>query len=400
MLDLNETITRVRLPDCDGDWRDLASLWSIRPDTTYLNHGSFGPSPRPVRDARRHFINAVDEQPMDFYVRQFEPLLIEARRSLAQFVGTKFENLVFTENATFAMNVVADSFRLNAGDEVLLNDHEYGAVHRIWERACARAGASARSVTLANPMESREQVIESIISAISPKTKLVIVSHITSPTAIILPVEQITAACRDREVAVCIDGPHAQAQIDVNLDELDCDFYCASCHKWLCAPLGTGFLYANPRWHHAVKPQQQSWGRLLPNLPIRWDEQFTWSGTRDPSGYLAVPTAIEFISTIGLDVFRSRCYWLARYAEQRLIELSGERPIAPIQDKWYGTMCHVPLPDGDWTALQDQLWQQYQIEVPIIYFANRWFVRVSCHFYNTTTQIDKLIAALRNLTAR
>ena len=400
MLEREKAISRKRRPEFDTDWLDLASLWAIRSDSTYLNHGSFGPAPRLVREFRRQIIDALDQQPMDFYVRQLEPHLIEARKSLAQFVGTSYENLVFAESATFAMNIVADSFRLAAGDEVLLNDHEYGAVHRIWERACARVGAVVRSVSLPNPIESRDQLVDSIVNAITPRTKLVVVSHITSPTGIILPVELITAACRARNVAICIDGPHAPAQIDINLDKLDCDFYCASCHKWLCAPLGTGFLYVNPRWHHSVQPQVLSWGRLLPNLPIRWDEQFTWSGTRDPSGYLSVRAAIEFMSAVGLDVFRARCYWLARYAEQQLIELSGQHPIAPTNDGWYGTMCHVPLPAGDWTQLQNQLWQQYQIEVPIIPFANRWFVRVSCHLYTTTTQIDKLLSALQSLTSK
>lgn len=386
--------SRPRRSEIDADWEDLAAQWDIRPDTTYLNHGSFGPAPRAVRESRRRLIDALDCQPMDFFVRQFEPLLLSARESLAAFVGTTRPNLVFAENATFAMNVVADSFPLRAGDEVLLNDHEYGAVQRIWDRACRRVGAHCRILTLPSTFESPQQITDALVSATSSATRLVVVSQVTSPTAIILPVAEIIRGLHDRGIATCLDGPHAPAQVDLNIDALNCDFYCASCHKWLCAPLGTGFLYVHPRWQATIQPQLLSWGRLLPAVPERWDEQFTWSGTRDGSGYLSVPTAIEFLTRVGLPQFRERCEWLARYAESRLMELTGAQPIAPTTGGWYGTMCHVPLPGGDWSALQMDLWRGHGIEVPIIRFLDRWFVRVSCHLYNTTGQIDQLVAAL------
>ncbi|MCE2792470.1 MAG: aminotransferase class V-fold PLP-dependent enzyme [Planctomycetota bacterium] len=390
-----------RRPEVDADWADLAAHWDIRPDTIYLNHGSFGPSPRVVRETRRRFIDALDCQPMDFYVRQFEPQLLEARRQLAEFLGTTQKNVVFAENATFAMNVVADSFPLKAGDEVLLNDHEYGAVLRIWERRCRRVGAQVKVAPLPERFESAEQVVEAITAGITRRTRLAIVSQITSPTAIILPVAEIAAACREREVAICVDGPHVPAQIDLHLDTLGVDFYCASLHKWLCAPLGTGFLYAHPRWQSIVQPQLLSWGRLLPALPEQWDEQFTWSGTRDSSLYLSVPAAIDFMTnTIGLGTFRSRCGWLANEAGARLLELTGERPLAPTTGGWYGTMCHVPLPPGDWSQLQNWLWEAHRIEVPIIHFNSRWFVRVSSHLYNTTAQIDLLVRALASRLAK
>jgi isopenicillin-N epimerase len=214
---------------------------------------------------------------------------------------------------------------------------------------------------------------------------------------LILPIAEISAALRQRGIAVCVDGPHAPAQIDVAIDVYDCDFYTASCHKWLCAPLGTGFLHAHPRWHQVMQPILQSWGRLLPAIPQRWYEHFTWSGTRDNSGYLAIPTAIDFMETVGLREFRQRAYWLASFAESNLRELTRQTPIARREDGFYGTMCHVPLPAGDWSKLQDQLWHQHQIEVPIVHFAGRWFVRVSCHLYTTTLQIERLLGALRKL---
>jgi isopenicillin-N epimerase len=386
--------------DHDADWSIWAQHWNVRADSIYLNHGSFGLTPRPVQNCRDEWRRRMDEQPMDFFVRQLEPALDRARRQLAEFVGTRFENLVMVENATFGMNVVAQSFPLAAGDEVLLNDHEYGAVQQIWQRETARQGATARSFQLKLPIESREEVVEQFVAQCSERTRLVIVSQITSPTALILPVAEICAALRSRGIAVCIDGPHAPAQIDVTIDQYDCDFYTASCHKWLCAPLGTGFLTVAPRWHGVMKPILQSWGRLLPAVPERWYEHFTWSGTRDNSGYLAIPTAIEFMQNVGLENFRQRTGWLAAYAESHLVELTGQTPLARRSDGFYGTMCHVPLPKGDWSSLQNQLWQQYRIEVPIVHFDHRWFVRVSCHLYTATWQIERLLHALTRLGIR
>ncbi|MEQ1905241.1 MAG: aminotransferase class V-fold PLP-dependent enzyme [Pirellulaceae bacterium] len=386
-----------RRPDRCEDWQDLASEWNVRPGTTYLNHGSFGLSPRIVREKRRNWIDELDAQPMDFYVRRLEPAMNEARDRAAQFLGTTRPNLVFVENATYGMNVVAESIQLKPGDEIVLNNHEYGAVERIWQRQAARFGAKVVPVQMPERFESAEQMLAPLLAATTAKTRLVVLSHITSPTALIWPVEKLIPAFRERGIPVCIDGPHAPAHIPLHLDSLDCDFYVASCHKWLCAPLGTGFVYAHPRQHAIMQPLVKSWGRLLPAVPERWHEEFTWQATRDTSGFLSIPTAIEFMESIGLHEFRARAYWLATYAEDRLVELTGERPLGDRRDGWYGTMAHVPLPAGDWSQLQNQLWQQFQIEIPIIHFNNRWFIRVSCHLYTTTKQIDYLLTALHKL---
>ena len=331
---------------------------------------------------------------MDFYDRLLEPALDRARSVASSFFGTEKDNFVFVENATFGMNVVADSFPLVSGDEVLLNNHEYGAVQRIWQRACQRQGATVRMVDLPRRIESSDQIVQSILSGVGEKTKLVVISHITSPTALIMPIQEICEELRQRGVAVCVDGPHAPAQIELDIDQLGCDFYTASCHKWLCGSLGSGFLVAAPKWHEVMEPQLKSWGRLLPAMPEQWFDEFTWSGTRDPSCYLSVVDAIEFMESIGLQAFRDRTYWLADQARQRLVAEFGRSPLANPEDGWYGCMAHVPLPDGDWTSLQQALWQSHRIEVPIIHFQDEWFVRVSCHLYNNQLQLDTLVKAL------
>ena len=391
---MNPSLLSGRRVESDDDWHDLKTLWHIRPDTTYLNHGSFGPSPEPVRGARRAWLNRCDEQPMDFYVRELEPGLWRSRQAVARLVGTSPQHLVLMENATAAMNVVADSFPLRPGDEILLNDHEYGAVHRIWERRALETGARVVVCRLPLPIESADQIVDALVAATSDRTRLLVGSHITSPTAIVMPMNEVTARFKELGIAIGVDGPHALAQIDVEIDRMDWDFYCASCHKWLCAPLGTGFLFVHPRWQRHIRWPIQSWGRLLPAMPERWDEQFTWTGTRDASGYLALADAVEFMEQVGLENFRRRCYWLAREFEQRLVEHTGHRPLAPQDGTWYGTMCHVPLPPGDWSVLQDDLWRRHGIEVPIVHFDDRWFIRVSSHLYNTVDQIEKLVSCL------
>lgn len=398
--ELMTSTAKTRSASLDLDWYDLSTEFRIRPDSIYLNHGSFGIPLNRVRYARRRFIDQLDENPMDFYLRQIEGLSASACQALAAFVHTEPANLVFADNATFAMNVVAANFPLVAGDEVLLSDHEYGPVYRIWESRCQRIGARVVVVPLPQRVETIDQVVSALLVGVTEKTRLLVVSHITSPTALLMPIKEICAAFTRVGVATCIDGPHAPAQIALDIDQLHCDFYTASCHKWLCATLGSGFLYAHPRWHDRIEPIITSWGRLPPAVPQSWHEKFLWQGTRDPSSFLAIPVAIEFLNQLGPEKFRLRSQWLARYAEAALCELFKTEPIGKREHGWYGSMAHVPLPPGDWSGLQRELWDQIGIEVMINRFSERWFIRVSCHLYNHQTQIDTLIKALFRLCRR
>lgn len=380
----------------DDHWSEFAHQWLIRPDTTYLNHGSFGPPSQYVKQRRRQRIDTLDCQPMDYYERNFESDIVNTRSKLADFVGTQLENLVLVENATFAMNVIADSFPLAADDEVLLNNHEYGAVHRIWKRSCERVGAKTVNAQLPDKFESKQQIIDCLIHAVTEKTKLLVVSHITSATAIVMPAKEIIAAFKERGIAVVVDGPHAPAQIELDIAELDCDFYAASCHKWLSATLGSGFLFAAPKWHEYMQPQLKSWGRIMPNLPKHWTDEFSWSGTRDPSAFLSIGDAIEFLQNeVGLDAFRQRTRFLAAQAESILTSEFGTETLADRDQGWYASMTHIALPPGhDFETLQQQLWQEYKIEAPVTKFENKWYIRVSFHLYNNQKQIETLKFAI------
>jgi isopenicillin-N epimerase len=382
------------MPHNAQEWR---SKWSLAEGVTYLNNGSFGPTPREVSQARRKWLDRIEADPHDFLVRQLGPCLAECRRCLAQLVGTSADNLVLIENATVAMNVVAASVRLQSGDEVLVNDHEYGAVLRIWERACRRADAKLVVQPLSVPLASGDEVVETLFSAANDRTKVVVFSHVTSPTAIVLPVEALCRRARELGIATCIDGPHALAMLEVDLDRLDCDYYTASCHKWLCAPLGSGFLYVNPRQHQAVEPALVSWGRTLEGDPASWRDEFNWVGTRDPSALLAIPAAIDLLTEVGFPTFRERTHGLARYALETLVQSIGAKPLVPDSPEWYGSMISLEISAGAAEPLQRALWERYRIEIPIVAWQGRRLVRPSCHLYNGQEDLERLSRALAAL---
>ncbi|GAB6040943.1 aminotransferase class V-fold PLP-dependent enzyme [Endothiovibrio diazotrophicus] len=378
----------------DPAWRKWRDEWPIRTDTIYLNHGSFGPPPRRVIAAQEEWQQRLRSQPMDFYARQFEPAWLAARDRLARFVDAAPDCIAFVENATDGMNVVANSFPLQANDEVLLTDHEYGAVVRIWQRACDAAGAILRTAALPERFHDEQEIVDALFSAATDRTRLLVVSHITSPSAVILPVRQICEEARRRGIAVVVDGPHAPAQTALSLRSLPCDFYCVSLHKWVSAPFGSGFLWVDPRWHAQIKPTQLCWGRLLPRRPEAWWEEFIWPGTRDSSPYLATTAALDLLENeVGLDAFRARTHALARYARERIVELTGLEP--PTAEAWYGSMVSCPLPPGEARPLMERLWQRYRIEVPVVEHLGKRSVRVSCHLYTNRADIDALVAALR-----
>jgi isopenicillin-N epimerase len=286
-----------------------------------------------------------------------------------------------------------------------------------------------------------EDVVESLFAGVTKCTRLIVVSHITSPTALILPVAEICHRAKERGIRVCVDGPHALAVVPVEIDRLECDFYCVSCHKWLSAPFGSGSLYVHPRWKQVVRPVVLSWGNSISGRPRTWQDEFVWSGTRDPSPFLAVPAAIDFLANLspdpvcgdgtprrqpanrsargngaseqawlrngpfgneGVGLFRELCGELLDEARRRIIDVTQLEPIG-IGTQWYGTMLSFPLPasvaepaEGHLHPLQSALWERSQIEVPIVNWNGRRFLRVSCHLYNDSSDIEQLVAALRN----
>lgn len=374
-------------------------------DVTFLNHGSFGPTPRVVHQQRQEWQTRLAAQPMDFYLRTMEPALDAALVRLARFLDAEPRDLVFVDNATVAMNSVASSLRLSPGDEVLINDHEYGAVRRLWQHACERQQARLVSTTIPLPIRTENDVVEPLFAAVNERTRLIVVSHVTSPTAIVFPVAAICRRAKAQGIPVCIDGPHAIAMRDVSLRTLGATFYCASLHKWLSAPLGSGVLYVDRRWQARLQPPLWSWGRSLAGRSARWQDEWNWLGTRDPSAFLAVPAALDFLESAGLTRFREHGHQLVQQAGKRLSELCGSEWLIPDDSQWYGTMLTVPLPAGPslraspnaWDPWTQWLWEQHRIEIPVVDWRGRRHLRISSHLYNTSADIDHLLAAIAEL---
>ena len=380
----------------DAAWAILRACWDLPEDVTYLNHGSFGYPPRCVVEVQQFWQRVAAHNPMAMFVDHFEPQYLAVRDRLADFVGAGRGNLVLVENATYGMNVVARCFELGPGDEVLLNEHEYGAVKRIWQHACLRSGARLVETPIDLPVESEEHLADAVLAGATERTRLIVVSHVTSPSALTLPVKEICRRAAERGIRTCIDGPHAVAMLPLDIPSLGCDYYTASCHKWLSGPFGTGFLYVRPELQEQIEPLVVSWGRLLPGELESWQQWFIWLGTRDVSAMLALPTAIDFLESIGLERFRTRTHHLASYARAKLLELPGTTAISPDGPSWYGPMVAVRHPYPEALELRNRLRKVHRIEGVLSPWHGESLIRVSCHLYTQPSEIDRLVTVLRN----
>jgi isopenicillin-N epimerase len=373
----------------------------LRPEIAFLNHGSFGACPRPVFETYQRWQRELAYQPVEFLGRRLDGLLAEARASLAAYLGTQTDSLVFVPNATHGMNIVARSLRLAPGDEVLLNDHEYGAVERTWRFICAQSGASCRVQPIALPVTSPDALIEQLWEGVTERTRVIVVSHITSPTALIFPVDALCRRAAARGILTVIDGAHAPGQIDVALDALQADFYMGNCHKWLSAPPGAGFLYARPDRQPLLHPLIVSWGWQAEHPGTSpFQDYFGWTGTSDPAAYLSVPAAIAFQQEHHWPEVRAACHRVASQAREQVAVLTGLEHICPDSPAWWNQMCSIPLPVPERAAadvLKQNLWERYQVEVPIVEWNKRFFVRISIQAYNTPHDVERLLDGLAHL---
>ncbi|MBC7233446.1 MAG: aminotransferase class V-fold PLP-dependent enzyme [Chloroflexi bacterium] len=381
--------------------QDLRQLFLLRPDVIFLNHGSFGACPRPVFAAYQNWQLELERQPVEFLGRRFTELMRTARTALAAFVGADTDDLVYAPNATTALNIVARSLPLRPGDEVLSTDHEYGAMDRTWRFVCQRRGAHYMNQPLPLPLESPEQVIETLWARVTERTRVLFMSHITSPTALILPVAELVQRSRNAGILTVIDGAHAPGQIPLNLQSLGADFYAGNCHKWLCAPKGSAFLFARREVQHLLEPLVVSWGWQSDTPgPSRFVDEQEWQGTRDISAYLTVPNAIQFQAEHNWPRVQQRCHELASLAYHDISELTGLEPLYPDSPDWYAQMVTLPLPPCDAQELKQRLYEAFAIEVPIITWKERQFIRVSIQGYNSPADVEALAAALTRLLPR
>ena len=376
----------------------LKKHFMIDPRVIFLNHGSFGATPKPVFREYQRWQRELEKQPVEFLssTRSFTKLMADSRAALGRYLGTHPDNLVYTQNVTISLNIVARSLELGPSDEVLSTDHEYGAIDRTWRFLSRERGFRYINQCISTPIKSEKSLIDDFWQGVTSHTRVIAISHITSPTAIIFPINEIIRRARAAGILTIIDGAHGPGQIPLHLDSLGADFYGGNLHKWLCAPKGAGFLYARPEVQHLLKPLVVSWGyeSETPSNSKFIDEQ-EWWGTRDVAAFLSVPAAIEFQEKHNWNEVRKECHELAQDAQNRICELTGLEPLHPQVDSWFGQMITAPLPiDTDIVTLKTKLYDQYFIEVPLVDWNGNKLIRVSVQGYNTRRDIDKLCHAL------
>ena len=396
---------------------EFAAQWTLDPGVTYLNHGSFGATPRPVLEAQSEWRARMEREPVAFFARDFEPALDEARAVLGAFVGADPDDLAFVTNATTAMNIVARSLQLAPDDEVVVLDHAYGAARNIMASAAAEAGARLVTATLPFPGATPQRAREAVMAAVSDRTRLVLLDHVTSPTALVLPVAEIVAELAERGIDTLVDGAHAPGMLELDIEAIGAAYYTGNAHKWMFAPKGSAFLHARRDRQERVRPIVVSHGATSPRTDrSRFRLEHDWTGTLDPTPWLTVPAAIEFGARLlpgGWDALRRRGRDLALVAGDLLCEAVSEP--APAPDAMIGAMAAVPLPPATLdepppASTYDDPVHARLLEDGIQVAIGTWpqrpdgapwrrLVRVSAAPYVDRADLERLAAAVRSLYA-
>ncbi len=398
-------MSKVVLPlNSTTDW---GKLWLLDPTVTFLNHGSFGACPRAVLEAQQCLRTRLEEEPLRFFGREWEGLLDDARSKLAAFIGASFEEIVFVPNATTGVNSVLRSLSFLQDDEIVTTNHEYNACRNALDFIASRTSVRVVVAKIPFPITSPQQVVEAVLEQVSSKTRLVLLDHITSQTGLIFPLQLLVQELQKRGVDTLVDGAHALGMLSLNLREIGATYYTGNCHKWLCAPKGAGFLYVRRDKQSEIRPLTISHGANSTRTDkTRFQLEFDWMGTDDPTAYMCVPEAIAFMGSLlpgGWAELMQRNHQLALAARQRLCAALGVT--VPCPDEMIGSMAVVPLPvaleNRNFMSIHDELFDRFGIEVPIVPWQEtpRLLVRVSAQIYNDLEQYEYLAKALMELVA-
>ncbi len=373
----------------------LREYFLLDPDVVFLNHGSFGATPEPVFREYQRWQRELERQPVEFLGRRHNELMRQARSALAAHFRAEPDDLIYTQNVTISVNIVARSLHLGPGDEVLASDHEYGACDRTWRFLSKESGFKYVNQPIRVPLTSALQAAEDLWMGVTPRTRVIFLSHITSPTAITLPVDEICRRARAAGILTIVDGAHAPGQIPLDLPGIGADFYGGNLHKWLCAPKGAGFLYARPEVQHLLKPLVVSWGyeSETPSGSTFVDHH-EWWGTRDIAAFLSVPAAIDFQRDHDWPGVRAQCHSLLVEALRGIEKITG-LPSFYSDDSWYVQMAAAPLPpQTDLEKVKSRLYNEYHVEAPLIDWHGSRLIRVSIQGYNSAADIHQLNRAL------
>lgn len=386
---------------------DIRNLFLLKEDLIFLNHGSFGSCPKPVFESYQNWQVELERQPVEFLDqrRSFLKQVKQVRIVLAEKLGASPDDLVGITNATEGLNIVAHSLDLCPEDEILMTDHEYGALERTWKLVANRTGAKIVEAEIPIPLNSEARFHDAIVDAMTDRTKVLFLSHITSPTALLFPIERIVAEARARGIVTVIDGAHVPALIDLNLDELDADYYCGNCHKWMMSPKGSAFLWARFDMQSTLDPLVVSHGWVASSGEKdqkgalgnnRFLDCMEMQGTRDPAAWLATVDAIEFVYDPAWVELKRQSDILAQETAKLITDLTG-LPRLSSPEFCAPQMIALQLPDCDIDKLKRQLYEDYNIEIPVFIWKDSCIIRVSVQAYNSKADTSQLVQALTTI---
>lgn len=375
--------------------QEYTSLFYLDPTITFLNFGSFGACPKPVFEQYQQWQLLLEKEPVQFIAVNGPAYLQTAREALATYVHADANDLVFVTNPSYAVNIVAKSLQLKPGDEILATNIEYGACDKTWEYYCDKAGAKYIKQHIGLPLISQEAFVEEFFKGLTPNTRLIFISHITSATALILPIKKVCDKAKELGIPVFVDGAHAPAQVDLNIKELNPEFYTGACHKWMMAPKGASFLYAKKNAQQALEPLVISWGFNRQT----WHEQsfidfHQMQGTRDFSAFLTVPAAIDFMKANHWKEVSAACKKMVLEEAPRFCSLLNTTPLAPLNTDYIGQMLSLQINSTQPEVLQRALFLEHRIEIPVMRLGDKVYIRFSINAFNSREDLNRLYAAL------
>jgi isopenicillin-N epimerase len=374
----------------------LKNQFFLDPEITFLNHGSFGACAKPIYNNLLEWQEKLEEEPVKFFENTIFEALEKSRQALGDYINCPADDLVYFQNPTTAVNAVARSLKLNPGDEVLSTNHIYGALDRSWKYILTNKRANFVKAKIPFPIQSKQEFLDSFFKHITNHTKVIFLSHITSMTAMKLPVEEVIEFAKEKNILTIIDGAHVPGHIPLNILKLDADIYTGACHKWMCTPKGVSFLYVRKELQKNVHPLVVSWGWESENPGhskfLDWHE---WQGTRDMSAFLTIPKAVEFLNNHNWLEVGKRCREEVVLTRNKFLEMLNILP--PCPNSWLGQMASIPLLIKDADLLKKTLLKNYQIQVPVFKWEGNIYLRYSFQAYNTCADLDKLLSAIKEI---
>jgi isopenicillin-N epimerase len=365
---------------------------------TFLNHGSFGACPKPIFEEYQRLQRELEADPVQFIQKKLPVYLKQAKVPLSDFIGCNPEDFFFVPNPTVAINTVMRSLSLQPGDEILATNHEYGAMDRTWHFYCKKSGAKYVRQPISLPVVSKEQILEEFWQGYTPKTKVIFLNHLSSSTALIFPVKEICDKAKALGLITIVDGAHVPGHIDLNIADLNPDFYTGTLHKWMLAPKGSSFLYVKKERQDSIDPLVVSWGyESLAPSESRFLDYHEYQGTNDHSAFLCTPKVIEFLEQNNWKEKSKACKQIVFANYQRFCDLLQTQPIAPITEEFLGQMASIPVKTSKPMELKELLYDQYKIQIPVMPLNGQVYLRYSINAYNTQEDLEVLYKALEDI---